>query len=146
MGRASRRRRERPGRPPRRPGPGGGLAAIPGAAEMVGAWNRLEAAAMNVVQQGASVADFARLGTGELATAVSVLAAALEGDEQEDGSHLMALDELEDGSRWVSRACTVSVVEAVRSGLSFDELAFVGTVMVLRGELMGLGEARKALG
>lgn len=149
MGRASRRKRNRTG-PPRRPDVSAELAAIPGAVAVRDAWDRLENAARGVVEQAAPLKDFARLGaTGELGATVSVLAVVLEGDEVEGGepgARFMALDELEDSARWVSRTCTVSVVEAVQSGLSFEELAFVGSVMVLRGELMNLERARAALG
>jgi len=151
MGRASRRKREyRPGRPPRRSDAAAKLAAIPGVVGVRDAWDRLEAAGRSVVEQGAAVSDFARLGaTGELAATVSVLATVLEGDELDgapSGERWIALDELEDSARWVSRACTVSIGEAVQAGLSFDELAFLGAVLVLRAELIGLERARAALG
>ena len=71
-------------------------------------------------------------GTDELPAAVSALEAA-----EESG----ALDEIEDGARWVARAVTVTPTELLHTN-GADAFAFLGAVMMTRAALYDLDEAK----
>ena len=76
-----------------------------------------------------------RCGTRELPAAIAAMEAA------EDSG---ALHEIEDAARWMARAVTITPSESLAMKMG-DTLAFLGAVILVRGALAQLDEA-KAMG
>lgn len=139
MGRASRTRKSKPsGRVPL----GSTIARDPVVRRLVYAWDQLEEAAGAVVAMAAEIPDFGPYGTGELPAAVSALEASRT--HLADGGAEVALDQMENGARWVSRAFTITPGGAVQARVGEAGLAFAGAVIMLRGALMDLDMAKAA--
>ena len=139
MGRASRKRKSEPSGRVRL---GGTVARDPVVRRLVYAWDQLEEGAGHVVAMAAEVPDFGPYGTDELPAAVSALEAART--HLAGGGAEVALDKLDNGARWVSRAFTLTPGGAVQAGTGEAGLALVGAVLMLRGALMDLDMAKAA--
>ncbi|MFE6405162.1 hypothetical protein [Streptomyces alboflavus] len=108
----------------------GDPASDPALTRLVDARRKLDEASAGVRVMAAAVDDLSVCGTDELPAALAAL------DTQ-------YVDEEEDAARRVSDAFTLGPMEAISSGGGEPVLALSGAVMMLRGALLALDEAKK---
>lgn len=96
---------------------------------LVNARKELEEAVQGVLEMAAGIPDLTVCGSDELPAALSALQAAEYVDSEEDAA------------RWVSRAFTLTPLTA-RSVGGEPVLALTGAVMMLRGALHSLDDAK----
>ncbi|CAM5592673.1 hypothetical protein [Streptomyces abikoensis] len=99
-------------------------------AHLVSVRKQLEGAVLGVLGMAADVPDLSICGTDELPAALSALESAEYVDSEEDAA------------RWVSRAFNLTPMTALKAGGGEPVLALTGAVMLLRGALHSLDEAK----
>ncbi len=105
----------------------------PQIAALIGARENLHSAATAMMENAPPGDALARIGSSELPTALSAMQAA-----EESGF----LDEIEDAARWVARTVTVTPTELLADRPGVDAFAFLGAVILVRGALAQLDEAK----